>query len=537
MRVCFIRFFSLFATIVVISDLSKILTLGQPTTVIALIGDAAPDGNGSFGRGFGNPSLSGCGQVAFAARLTGTSGRSNDDTGVFRGDGVHPLTQIFREDELAPDGNGDFDDLFVDPYINPAGQVAIAGPLHFTTGPSNYGLFFSDGSKPIVQIARELQASPDGNGQFFGSFRAFSFGSTGYIAFRTILTNTVGGDADNSGIFRSDNSGALTTIVRGGDSAPDGNGVFRPIIEDPQVNASGLVAYSAELEGTSSGFNDSVIIVDDGVTSTIIVRNGDSLPGGGNYVGNTCFALSDSGEVAFAALISNLAAGGVFRANGDSPVVEISRGGLASPDGNGIIEGHSKVAINSKGFVVFEASICQDGSCEKAILLGDGVRPLELIVRTGQPTLNGNGVFSGFNTALNDKGQVAFIAMMEGTASPPNDNIGIYFYDKNVGLLKVARKGDFFLGSTITNVYFSSGFDFFQPKIESNGLNNLEQVAFRFKLANGDEGIAIWSFSNSPVVPNISITSFSSNSEANTIAWNVSPLDSVVYFSHFSRRS
>lgn len=55
------------------------------TQVIAISGDPAPDGNGSFASFLGVPALNEAGQVAFIASLSATNGGSVDDTGIFRG--------------------------------------------------------------------------------------------------------------------------------------------------------------------------------------------------------------------------------------------------------------------------------------------------------------------------------------------------------------------------------------------------------------------------------------------------------------------
>lgn len=467
----------------------------QTTTVVVKTGDSAPDGNGLFATGFSIPSLNNFGQVTFGATLTNTSGGIHDDTGVFGGDGIGPLWQYAREDAAAPDGNGDFSNLFTDQLqINSLGHVVFTGDLHFTTGPSRYGLFFSNGSGPLVQIARELQGSPDGNGRFINTFVGYSFAENGHIAFSAQLNNTNGGNADDGGYFLSNSAGTLTTIVREGDPAPDGNGIYRPLSGPPQVNASGLVAYSSEFTATSSGLNELAVVVNDGTSATIIARSGQSISAGGTFQGGmNSFALNDSGEVAFMAGIEGVVGAGVFRGDGVSPVVEISRGGNPSPDGNGVIDGHSEVVINASGLVAFEASISEGANRDSSIFLGDGTVAAQIIARSRQAVPDGNGDFSDFNFTLNDSGQLAFFAGLQNTASPQNDNFGIYFYDESLGLIKVARLGDPLLGSTITRLNFASGIDYDQPGNQQTGLNILGQVAYRFELASGEWGIALWS--------------------------------------------
>jgi hypothetical protein len=62
-------------------------------------------------------------------------------------------------------------------------------------------------------------------------------------------------------------------------------------------------------------------------------------------------------------------------------------------------------------------------------------------------------------------------------------------------LQQVARTGDSLNGSTISTVYFYgtvSGTGSVSPDTSFTGLNNLGQVAFAFTLADGTDGVAIW---------------------------------------------
>ena len=62
------------------------------TEIIVVTGSAPPGGNGTFSN-LNLPALNNAGQVAFVADLTGTSGGTIDDRGVYRGE-AGPLTQI-----------------------------------------------------------------------------------------------------------------------------------------------------------------------------------------------------------------------------------------------------------------------------------------------------------------------------------------------------------------------------------------------------------------------------------------------------------
>src|SRR5699024_3835179 len=135
------------------------------TQVIALQGDAAPDGNGSF-RHFSAPVLNDMGQAAFIGYLTGTAGGNSDDEGTYLGNGFTGPVQIIRKGRAAPDGNGTFFRFYGIPGLNNAGQVVFSGVLNGTTsGSDEEGIFLGDGLTGLTQMARDGQAAPGGLGQ------------------------------------------------------------------------------------------------------------------------------------------------------------------------------------------------------------------------------------------------------------------------------------------------------------------------------------------------------------------------------------
>ena len=139
--------------------------------VIVMTGDPAPDGNGTFSALDFFPVLNDQGEVAFAANLTNTNGSFSDDSGIFRGDG-DTIVQIVRESQLVPGGNGYFSQLardFYGPLLNELGQVSFAAGLYNTAGAGadDGGAFLGDGTA-LVQLVRKGQLWPDGAGQLLG---------------------------------------------------------------------------------------------------------------------------------------------------------------------------------------------------------------------------------------------------------------------------------------------------------------------------------------------------------------------------------
>ncbi|MEM1446122.1 MAG: choice-of-anchor tandem repeat NxxGxxAF-containing protein [Planctomycetota bacterium] len=205
---------SVFAVLGVVTSVQ-----GQSQTkIIALAGGAAPDGNGTFTE-FASLRINGSGQVAFTASLD-TPVRMGG-SGVFRSTPGAPLEQLIRSGTATPDRNGVFDG-FGAVSINNVGHVAFEASLDDTAGTNtdDNGIFVIDGSTPPVQIVREGNAAPDGNGRFASVDRRPTISDNGVIATRVAFTATDGGDVDRRGFVAGTDEASLSQIVRGGDAAP-----------------------------------------------------------------------------------------------------------------------------------------------------------------------------------------------------------------------------------------------------------------------------------------------------------------------------
>ena len=213
--------------------------------------------------------------------------------------------QIVREGQIAPDGNGTFSGAVSEIKLNNIGQVAFEGILLGTNGGSsdNGGIFRGNGGA-LTQIAREGQGAPDGNGTF-SSFNVPELNDSGQAAFRNVLIGTSGGSTDIEGIFRG-SGGALTQIVRGGQHAPDGNGFFQEF-SIPLLNNSGQTAFLAALNGTSGGVTDDIaIFVSDGIEVLQAVREGDAVAGSVvTFIDTSEMGFNDPGQISYKAILQN----------------------------------------------------------------------------------------------------------------------------------------------------------------------------------------------------------------------------------------
>jgi hypothetical protein len=474
------------------------------TRIAALTGDAMPDGNGLL-QYVAAPSLNDVGQAAFTGSASGTTGGGSDDQGVFLASATAgSLAQFVREGQAAPDGNGTFSKLN-HPVLNNAGQAVFTFILAGTTGGTsdNAGLYRGTTST-LTQIARGGQPAPDGAGSLY-AFTNPGMNASGQIVARATYSVTAPPLGFDVGLIRGDEF-SLAQLARVGQPAPDGNGAFSQILH-PAINDSGQVSFLGIFSGTSHPNNvvdNEGVYLSDGTTLIQVARDNEDAPGGGRY---SFFeqqrqpALNNVGQVAFSTyLVGTVTATsrGVYRYDGPvAGVAMLARAGEAPPDGNGVLFELSDPALNNAGQVLFLATNMRETAGfhldDSGLFRTDGTPgSLTQIAREDQTAPDGNGVFSGFlNFALNDDGQVAFQGFLRDTANGSSDSIGLFFYDDSRGLQQVVRTGDSLLGSTIEVLDFRGGLG--PGADEGDGFNAAGEIAYRFDLADGRSGIAVWS--------------------------------------------
>ncbi|MEZ6192950.1 MAG: hypothetical protein R3C45_16885, partial [Phycisphaerales bacterium] len=161
--------------------------------------------------------------MLFRAWLSGTANGALDSTGLFRGDG-NGLVQIVREGQAIP-GGGTFGEFWYSAATNAAMNDSGLTAFFASHTPSSYpsiimGLYLGDGST-ITPVMAVGDPAPGGNGAFKllpgASFNLpLSINNQGKVAFTTWLDNTIGGSADDSGLFYWDGA-ALSEAVHEGD--------------------------------------------------------------------------------------------------------------------------------------------------------------------------------------------------------------------------------------------------------------------------------------------------------------------------------
>ncbi|MEM6505065.1 MAG: PEP-CTERM sorting domain-containing protein [Planctomycetota bacterium] len=474
-----------------------------PTTEIVILDtDPLPGGNGSISRVF-SPLINDAGQVFTELQLGGTSGGAADDTGLYLYDRAAGLTPVMREGQTEVGTTSRYREIIVGSFNN-AGQAYFSSQLDNNDSPlQTSGIYFVDSDGTTSKVARTGDPAPDNNGEFGGlqRFRR-DFNDHGRVVFDSFLFSTASGSADDRyGLFYKDPGGTLVQLSRGGDPAPDGNGVvFRPG-SYTVVNNAGQIAFSSLLAGTTGGSADdeAVYLSDGGTGLSTIARKGSSTPdGNGVFDDFFSLALNNPGQLVFKARLSATTGGttddgGTYYYDPSVGTQLLLRKGEAAPDGNGTFNGVGSYTLNDLGEIAFTSVLSNTsgtpGDNIGVFMKGIGEATTQ-IFRGGTAAIDGNGTVENFTAgaSINNAGQIIFTARLTGTTGGSDDDQALYFYDPEDGLAEVVQKGDALLGSTITS--FSIGL------IEENqrsGLNESGQVAYGFTLADGRSGIALWS--------------------------------------------
>ena len=499
---------------------------GEALHILVKNGDPAPDEDGEYGGGAGvwfrAPVINNQGDVAFLAPLSGASTGSSVRN-ITIGSSDLPMTEVARRNTDLPGGLiGEYNHLET-PVMAPGGLAVFHSTLRFTPGGNadNRALFAGDGSSTVV-VARRGDPAPGGGVLGLFPFSTPAVNGAGQIAFATDLFDTAGGSGDNHAILRFDGQGQdMVRIARRGDPVPGGNGTLADIFAPPIMNEAGQVAFKADIEGSGSSF-DAGIFRSDGTTIVRIVRAGNPRPGGDTFTHRVQHpALNDHGQVAFSQ--GGATTQGIYLGDG-SKIMEIVEPGDALPGGNSLGRVSPAMDLNNAGQIAFTGTAppqATSSSADAGIFRSDGSSTTQIALKNDLVPA-GDVLFNMFtHFAINATGQVAFRAHLnfdpENVTS--NEGTGIFLYDDETGLTEIARTGEPLLGSAINELELAAT-RVHGPNLPagSSGLNDHGQVAFRFRLDDGRDGIALWDPSGSVTGVSIPVLSFD-DSGMLTLEW------------------
>ena len=268
------------------------------------------------------------------------------------------------------------------------------------------------------------------------------------------------------------------------------------------IDSQGGVHFKTSLQPTSVS-NRGIGDWTPGGTARVVHRNGGPAPEppGAAWEGIFPFesAVNGTGMVAFAATFTEPAAPGfqigIWAGDIDQPNL-VARTGQQAPgmDSGVVFDQLTNPEINAEGRVAMRAKVVGPGvnfDNDEGLFLQDGLGNLQLVAREGDAPPGApdgvvfkNSFVSGmaFNDiALNDAGQIAFLAFYTGLPTPGNLNQkGVWATDRQGNLELIAMSGVEFQTDRGTTVHGSMGFAGGTGGDEGYGvgINDLGQVAF-----------------------------------------------------------
>lgn len=363
---------------------AAVIAAGGPAPAVRalfLTGQQAP-GGGTYTE-FADPSINNDGDLVFGA-LT-TNPKAHAVLYLLAGGRLRTLVTSGRP---APTG-GTFR-AFNDVVLNGRGTLLFLGRTTDSAVPE--GLYLARGGK-ILPIAAAGQAAPTGG--VFTDFANPTINDQDVVAFVGRTTGPGG-----EGIFTT-SEGTTTAAAMGGQTAPTG-GAFQFFLDGtPAQNNRGQIAFVA----STTAHSTQGIYVLTGGRAVPVVTTDDTAPVGGPFTEFGFVNLSDTGTVGFIGRTARSATREALYVTGRATLVTLARQGQAVA--GGVLTTFTNAMMNAAEEIVFEPGT--PAPIPRAIYVAtrSGVRPVS---RAGDPAPAG-GRFTAYSTpALNDRGQVAFVA-------------------------------------------------------------------------------------------------------------------------------
>jgi hypothetical protein len=350
-----------------------------------------------------------------------------------------------------------------------------------TGGSSSGGIFV--GNPGSILAAALLGAAAPGGGAYSGFLQPV-LNASGQVAFFADLT---GG---SSGIFAG-NPGSMQAVARQGGPAPGGGTYFGFFNSSSLVvNASGQVAFDAWVNSSTT----QCIFMGTAGSVQAVAKTGNAAPAGGNYDQLFRPAINAAGQVAFfSTLAAGSSNGGIFVGVPGALQTAALRG-AASPAG-GTYFSLGEPVINRSGKVSFWASLT-GGSSTSGIFVG-AAGAITAVALQGQPAPAGGGAtFGDFDPGppggLNALGQVVFSGSLTGTGVTSANNQGLYVASPGGGVVKVVRTGDQIDVGNGSGMHTVSGFSFNISGGEygrPNALSDTGVLVYRLDFTDGTQGV------------------------------------------------
>jgi len=371
--------------------------------VVATLGDSAP-GGGAFTTDFEPSALNNRGQLAFTADLAVPGDQGQFEEGLFLADGGS-IHQIVRHGQNAP-GGGTFSVGELGTVgLNDAGDVAFGfslDPFDFST-PLHGGVYRWSSANQTLSPVMIPNVTPDpSGGVFVGADFDVSLNSQGKLVFCAYVTNTPVGLG--RGAFLQDKFGRITSIMRPGDSAPEGGTFIRAL--NPCISDAGDITFTGKTLNIPHYFQAYIRSFSTGATKLI--------PQPAGVIGANAWAINNRGMVAIGGVYpAGAGIGNVYLSDGVTTTLVAAVGSPAPGGGNfsfitaANVSG-ANAAVNNLGNVAFDAAT--DAGDEAVYFYSSSTKKLRRL--------------AGIGTVIPGVGMIVSLEQGELICCPPAPIIG-----------------------------------------------------------------------------------------------------------------
>jgi len=238
-------------------------------------------------------------------------------------------------------------------------------------------------------------------------------------------------------------------------------------IETPVMTNNGKVAFIGEIAGAGVGLSNNIaLMAADGSITSLLIRTGAVLPGMATGVVSSIddMYISPAGHVAAMTRFNNTATTvtginkALVRFNPLTSAMEtVARTGLNAPGiTNARFKDITTPSFNASGRVLFSASVTAPGiwAGQDRGLFTDSSGSLALVARQlgNVPGMASTIRFASLGMgSLNDNGQIAFVAFLQGSGINANNDACVFTTNTNMqgaAMTLAARRGQFLAGSS-----------------------------------------------------------------------------------------
>lgn len=452
-----------------------------------------PDGEQTL-QIFAAPALNDAGELAFLCMLADADGGDSLHASYWYGDGG--LVEIFRDGFELGDGR-----LYgYSPrghFLLHAGEVEAWSWVYRGLGSPAERLGVSwDGNETSLRFPL-AEVGPEPELRLTSTFD-WTLNDAGFEIYSGSYSGTEG--YEEYGLYQRSPLGEAKRLINTGDLAP-GGGVYATLGSHAVINDGGTVAARIKVQEDQT--KDVVVRVEEGQLSEL-AREGNFASDPEIQFGEMTSGprINAASEVAFSADYSRLGitARGVFLATDDQ--VSLMAGSETENAGEVLTPG-AVIGLSDSGVVAFQASLQAEQATRNSIAVA-GASSVEMIAIVGEPAGQGEYLFDDLHLdnrqAFNGAGYLAFEASLLSTVDAALSAEALYVWHDQFGLQEIVRTGDPLDGGVVVSLDFSGSTanifaSNFAPSSSDllSGLNNQGQVAFAYTLADGREGITLWS--------------------------------------------